>query len=403
MPRRRQPPSFYRHFGPDADARLDPLVRKSLARQWPPTDKRQWFWDDRITGFGIMVTALGKESFVYQYRFGGRSYRLTFRGHDVAAAREWAAQQALKLAAGQDPGGHHLPVPGNARSLRQVVRDYLTIRGSDFKSRVAFERTLENHVLPVLGSRPYETITRQDLAALRDNIAARAGRHAAHKALQNLSAVWTNYYRDHASDTFTWPQVLSPLKHSNKNGGPGRTLSDLEIRQIWHATFKLRPNRGAFYRFLFLTGMRRGLGADGGASRIIRANVAPDWSWVFYPGAGLGSTKPPHTVPLSGAAQELLREHFPEDAAWAFAPLGPYERLKRDLDKQLAQVAPWRNHDIRHTVRTLLSRVSTPDTAERALGHSLGGERKRYDHHDYTPEVRTAMEALARLVFDIVK
>jgi hypothetical protein len=47
--------------------------------------------------------------------------------------------------------------------------------------------------------------------------------------------------------------------------------------------------------------------------------------------------------------------------------------------------------------------VTTPDIAERCLGHSLKGERARYDHHDYTPEMRTAFEALARLLADITK
>ena len=34
-------------------------------------------------------------------------------------------------------------------------------------------------------------------------------------------------------------------------------------------------------------------------------------------------------------------------------------------------------------MRSLLSRVTTADTAERCLGHALRGERKRYDHHSY--------------------
>ena len=60
-------------------------------------------------------------------------------------------------------------------------------------------------------------------------------------------------------------------------------------------------------------------------------------------------------------------------------------------------------HDIRHTVRSLLSRVTRPDIAELCVGHALRGMRKIYDHHWYEKEKLAAMEGLATLVFDIVK
>jgi hypothetical protein len=48
---------------------------------------------------------------------------------------------------------------------------------------------LENHVLPILGSKPYEAITPRDLAALRDTIALTKGKHAAHASLKNLNTI----------------------------------------------------------------------------------------------------------------------------------------------------------------------------------------------------------------------
>jgi hypothetical protein len=54
-------------------------------------------------------------------------------------------------------------------------------------------------------------------------------------------------------------------------------------------------------------------------------------------------------------------------------------------------------------VRSLLSRVATPDIAELCLGHVLRGMRKVYDHHLYVPEKRAAMEALATLLASIVE
>src|SRR5262249_47755588 len=156
------------------------------------------------------------------------------------------------------------------------------------------------HVLPVLGERVYESITRRDLAALRDGIVSKAGKHAAHNALKCLSVIWNQYYRDHASDNYSaWPQVTSPLKGVDRNGN-GRLLSDREIREVWQATFQMAANKGAYFRFLFLSGMRRS-----SAARITRARVVGDM--LHIPGS---VTKPPYTLPLSQAAAELLKEHF---------------------------------------------------------------------------------------------
>jgi hypothetical protein len=43
------------------------------------------------------------------------------------------------------------------------------------------------------------------------------------------------------------------------------------------------------------------------------------------------------------------------------------------------------------------------DTAERCLGHSLGGIRATYDKHRYLEEMRTAFEALAAQIAAIVR
>jgi integrase len=113
--------------------------------------------------------------------------------------------------------------------------------------------------------------------------------------------------------------------------------------------------------------------------------------------------KPAYDLILSGPARELLREYFPEGATWAFEHLSSYSSLKAELDIQAGQIAPWRIHDIRHTVRSLLSRMATPDIAELCVGHALRGMRKTYDHHLYETEKKAALEALASLIAEIVE
>ncbi len=56
----------------------------------------------------------------------------------------------------------------------------------------------------------------------------------------------------------------------------------------------------------------------------------------------------------------------------------------------------WTIHDLRRTARSLMTRAGvSPDHAERALGHVIGGVRGVYDRHAYFEEKREAFEALA--------
>ena len=78
-------------------------------------------------------------------------------------------------------------------------------------------------------------------------------------------------------------------------------------------------------------------------------------------------------------------------------PLSP-SRAKRALDKACG-VSDWRLHDLRRSFRTLAGRAGiNADTAERCLGHTIGGVRGVYDRHAYQAEMMHAFEAVASLV-----
>jgi integrase len=147
---------------------------------------------------------------------------------------------------------------------------------------------------------------------------------------------------------------------------------------------------GDYVRLLFYAGLRRNA-----AETLTRDQVIGEWSALRIPGAG--PKKPGYIVPLSAPAVALLKAR---DTGGRF--FSPFAREKQRLDSRLSQVAPWTLHDIRHHVRTMLSRVASPDIAERCVGHRLQGIRKVYDHYTYMPEMREALEALAKVIRGIV-
>src|SRR5262249_24526343 len=94
--------------------------------------------------------------------------------------------------------------------------------------------------------------------------------------------------------------------------------------------------------------------------------------------------------------------------------LGGFSKFKRAFDADVlaelrkddpeAKALPrWTLHDLRRTARTLMSRAGVdPDTAERCLGHVIGGVRGTYDRHEYHDEKKRAFETLAALIERIV-
>src|SRR6516165_2702802 len=76
----------------------------------------------------------------------------------------------------------------------------------------------------------------------------------------------------------------------------------------------------------------------------------------------------------------------------------------RGEDADKAVLRPWRNHDIRRTCRSTLSRLGvTEDVAEAVLAHQRGGIVGTYDRWHRLPEKREALEQWSQFLADLVR
>src|SRR6185437_1859779 len=102
-----------------------------------------------------------------------------------------------------------------------------------------------------------------------------------------------------------------------------------------------------------------------------------------------------HIIPLSVPAAAIL-EKIPRIGGSDFvftiggrSPVSGWSRAKIDLD-DLAQIAPWRTHDLRRTTATGLQKLGTAlQVTEAVLGHtagSRGGIVGVYQRHSYARE-----------------
>jgi integrase len=241
------------------------------------------------------------------------------------------------------------------------------LEGGKLRSAAHRRRLFNNHVVPVLGSRPIKEIRRGEIVALMDDIEANVGVRTANIALAILSRVF-GWYSIREED-FRSPLVKGMARQEAHPRD--RVLSDDEIRALWTATADQTDPFNRLVRFTLLTATRR--------------DEAGAMSWSELDGdvwsipASRYKVGAEMVIPLSGAAQTVLAcapRVGPGD--WVFtidgrARIGGFSRRKTALDTRmlaagLDSLPAWRVHDLRRTARSLMSRAGVAaDIAERAL------------------------------------
>jgi integrase len=377
-----------------------PLTDRSI-RSLPPASpgKRRIVWDALVPGLGIRVTDQGVKSLVLVTRYPGspnpspRSLG-TYGTISLEAARTKAREWQALIANGVDPQLD--AIRRNEQTFQHISEQYFLRKAKDHRSRRLSEATLNRLVYPTLGARPIHAISRSDIVRLLDWIEDERGPVQANRTLGIINRVM-NFHASR-SDDFRSPIVRGMARGAEQ--ARSRTLDDDELRAIWKATADY-PIFGSLLRFILLTATRR---FEAGHMRWSEVNGTGTISTWTIP-ASRYKTKLDHVIPLSALAQAVLPPNRGGEFVFSkngHQAMGGYERHKRAID-QSSGVSGWVIHDLRRTARSLMSRAGVAsDHAERCLGHVIGGVRGVYDRHEYLEEKRSAFEALAQLVQQII-
>jgi integrase len=143
-----------------------------------PKKANFFFWDTELKGFGLKVTPSGSKVYVLQYRMGGRettARRFTLGKHG-AWTLDRARKEALKLlalvAGGTDPAEAKQANKAGL-TLATFSRRYLDEYAEVYKkprSVAEDRRNLTKLVLPVLGEKRIDKITRTHIAKLHHDL-----------------------------------------------------------------------------------------------------------------------------------------------------------------------------------------------------------------------------------------
>jgi integrase len=360
-----------------------------------PGAERTVFWDETLPGFGLMVTKGGHRSFVYQYRAGGRSRRMTFPCEmGLEKARKEAKKALGGVASGGDPLQERRREAAEAENtLQSICEEYLRRDGRKLRICNRIEATLERLVYPRLGARQIDTITRSEIVRLLDKIEDERGPVMADQVLAYVRRIMN--WHAARSDDFRSPIVRGMARTKPRQLARERILDDDELRAVWKAAEAFPGPFGYMVRFILLTAVRRNE-----AAHMVDTELS-NGAWII-PGARY-KTKLDHVIPLSQAARDLLAQ-IPriKGVKYIFTTgseaIGGFSKFKEDFDEECSATG-WTIHDLRRTARSLMSRAGVDsDHAERCLGHVIGGVRGTYDRNAYYDEKKRAFEALANQI-----
>jgi integrase len=409
--------------------------------------------DSACPGLYLVVQPSGVRSWAFRYRRpSGATAKMTLGTADVAgmegdgspalgghltlaAARALATEQRRQVALGRDPGAAHL-AQKKVRKLaaQQAVDDdfpafarrYVQRHARPSTRRWRFTaRTLgldpDDAALPVIGGsladrwrgRPAAAISKKDVVAELDRAVDQGrGPTAGNHLLAALRAMYRWHVKRDALAASPCAMIDPPV--AAKKLRRSHRLSDDEVRWLGRALDDSPPTYAALVRFLLLTPVRRDE-----ARCMTRGELSADGKTWTIPGAR-AKNRLDHLVPLSEEARAVLAAAPPIEGKTGYVftldgrtPISGMSKWKRQLDERMqalareergegAVVGRWQLHDFRRNARSYLSRVASPDIAERCLGHVVSGVRAHYDVHEYQEEKARALVLWAREVERII-
>lgn len=382
-----------------------------------PSTGQAEYPDKQVPGLRVRIGSTGAKTFILRKRIGGRVSNMTLgRYHEtrftLADARKKARGLLSDIESGGDPTTTLVtPRKGGkgANTIRALWPDYKAAKASR-RSIGEIERIFDRYILPEIGDRLADAVTRADVTRLIDDIAKSApvmarGVHA------QLSAFYT----------WAMPRLerlpANPCRDAGRPPAPKpreRVLSDDELKALWKVADKEPRPWGPAIKLLILTGQRR--------DEVIRADHAEfdlrAKMWTI-PGERAKNGKA-HLVPLSEAVVYVLNGiHEVEGTDKLFPARGNSEaatssyskawgRIFEAVEKEVGdQVERFTIHDLRRTLATGMQRlgIALPVT-EAVLNHTSGtraGIVGVYQRHDFKDEKRHALDAWAAEIDRIVR
>lgn len=382
------------------------LTDAKIAGLKSPASGQVEITDKTVPGLRVRIGASGVKSFIVRKRVGGKIKVVTLGRYGARFTLADARKAARTALSDLDAGKDIVPVRRGSMTVKSLWAEYIATK-SEHRSIGEIRRIGDKHILPALGDRFADAVTRGDVTRFIDSIPAPVMARATHAQL---------------SAFYTWALPRLDKLEANPCQGAGRpskpkarerVLSDVEIAALWRVVeTQDEPWRSAVM-LLLLTGQRRSEVFEAKRNEFdLKASM-----WTIP--AERAKNGVAHLVHLSEPAHAIVEGILKDDGSdWLFPadgnPKNPasgiskaVERMRAGLRAALGDDLPqWSLHDIRRTVATGLQRLGIRfEVTEAVLNHvsgSKGGIAGVYQRHNWADEKRTALDAWAKELTRIV-
>jgi integrase len=295
----------------------------------PPDVARVKLWDERLTGFGVVIGRRHRMFVVRGYvkgagvrgrrqatigpwapsRLRAADAGIRDRTMSVAMARDAAIRELGAMRAGKDPAAADSDGGITFGAALAVHIDRMRRKGDQPSSISTVEREVKRH-LTAWVDRPLHKITRTEARELHELVTEESGPYIANRLLRHVRAVWHTAEREHDLPRCPTVAVSWNKEHRRQEPIPWDRLP------AWRAAIdELSDVRRDYQLVVLLTGLRR---MD--AATIRHEHVDLDARTLRRPHPKGGEDRA-FTVPLSRACVEIFkrrRAENPDDAGWVF-------------------------------------------------------------------------------------
>ena len=399
------------------------LTSAAVDRLKAPDTGQTDYFDTALPAFGLRV-GKSKRMYFIIIRIRGKRSRITLGqakvgngpGMTLTEARAKAGEVSEQAALGIDPRQQKAAEKA-ANRLRQVntvgvvadlyIEKYAKPRKRSWKED---QRILNTYVRPAWGDIPIAEITKADVAELLDAIEDEA------KIKTGKGFYMANRVLSFVRKLFNWAideralLAQNPVGRNLSRGIEGsrkRTFTDDEIKAIWLAADTIGGFKGSAIKMLMLTGQRVGVVAG-----LKRSEIDGDLWVIAGEEVGRSKNKRDHVVPLSHQALALLEE-APQlhslDHAFSTGKAGDAKiTIGSKMNNQFRKVVgfdDWCFQNLRSVVATKMRKPLgiSPQIIDLVQGRVDSSVLSRhYDANDYLDEKRTALQAWANHLDELV-
>jgi integrase len=367
-------------------------ITKRTVDSISPARIDQFLWDTDLSGFGLKVTPSGSKVYILQYRIGGRgspARRYTLGKHGSwtpDGARKEATRLLGLVASGADPA-EAKQKDKSGLNITSFAEHYLTQYAEPHKkprSVVEDRRNLYKLVLPTLGTRRVDKISRAHIAKLHHDL------QETPVAANRVLAVLTTLFNLAEKWGFR-PDGSNPCRHIQKykEHKRERYLNAAELIRLGEVLTKTKQNKThsssvlAAIKLLIFLGARRSevltlkwdyVDLDTKSLRLPDSKTGSKTIHLNAPALAVLDTLPrvegnPYVLPGNKRGSHLVNLQ----TAW------------QEIRKE-ANLEDVRLHDLRHSFASVAAGagMSLP-TIGALLGHHDTSTTNRYAHLDQDP------------------